>query len=250
MGKTAYNYFVIEKRNQVKEEHPDWKFGDISREVGRMWKELSPEEREPYEKMAEASNLEDPYHPWQTKTATFQTKSIENLKPKKSENFEKREEIEQKQEIKDGEKEIHDKEENKEEEDDENTEDTVNENQKQRHSSTKKKHKKDREHHKKHKDKKNKHKKHHHRHSKIDQNYQQKQNVQNHGFYPYHFLFLPNLMIQQPQNQVMFPLQFPYQPYFGFQPPFYPQQQQQAFQPMFPQMPFYPPFQPMPMFFS
>ena len=110
MGKSAYNFFVDEKRSQVKDAHPDWKFGDISREVGRMWKELSEAEREPYEKMAEESKLGYRYSPWQTKPQRFQTKSIENLKPlpKVSGNFEKRKEIEQKQEIKDREKEIHD----------------------------------------------------------------------------------------------------------------------------------------------
>ena len=55
MGKSAYNFFVAEKRNQVKDAHPDWKFGEISREVGRMWKELTEEQRKPYEEQAENS---------------------------------------------------------------------------------------------------------------------------------------------------------------------------------------------------
>ena len=68
MGKSAYNFFVAEKRNQVKDEHPDWKFGDISREIGRMWKELSEEERKPYEEQAEQSKEEDKNHPKEKKS--------------------------------------------------------------------------------------------------------------------------------------------------------------------------------------
>ena len=51
MGKSAYNYFVAETRNKVKEEHPEWKFGEVSKEVGRLWKELSAEEKKKYEDM-------------------------------------------------------------------------------------------------------------------------------------------------------------------------------------------------------
>ena len=59
MGKSAYNFFVAEKRNQVKEEHPEWKFGEISKEVGRMWKEISEEEKKKYEEMASSAKEED-----------------------------------------------------------------------------------------------------------------------------------------------------------------------------------------------
>ena len=37
---------------QVKEKNPEFKMGDIAKELGAMWRALSAEEKEPYEEMA------------------------------------------------------------------------------------------------------------------------------------------------------------------------------------------------------
>jgi len=67
MGKSAYNFFVAEIRPKVKEENPNMSFGDISKKVGEMWKNLSAEERKPYEEKAEAAKQEDAKHPKEKK---------------------------------------------------------------------------------------------------------------------------------------------------------------------------------------
>ena len=45
--KSGYIMYSTATRDQVKSDHPDWSFGDLSREVGRMWKEeLSASDKE------------------------------------------------------------------------------------------------------------------------------------------------------------------------------------------------------------
>lgn len=53
--KTAYNYFVADKerRAKIQEAHPDWKFGDIAKEISRQWKEMDTVARQPYIELAE-----------------------------------------------------------------------------------------------------------------------------------------------------------------------------------------------------
>ena len=63
MGKSAYNFFVAEKRNEVKEAHPEMAFGEISKEIGRLWKELSDDEKKKYQDMAENAKEEEKAHP-------------------------------------------------------------------------------------------------------------------------------------------------------------------------------------------
>lgn len=49
---SAYLYFVKEMTPKYKEEHPEIKMVDRSIEFGRMWRELSPSARKPYEDLA------------------------------------------------------------------------------------------------------------------------------------------------------------------------------------------------------
>lgn len=49
-GKSAYNFFCSENRNQVKEENPDSDAKEITAILGQMWKELKEEKGEEYEK--------------------------------------------------------------------------------------------------------------------------------------------------------------------------------------------------------
>lgn len=43
-----FQRFCKEKRPDLKRDHPDMKFGDVNKELGRMWKELSDEEKNKY----------------------------------------------------------------------------------------------------------------------------------------------------------------------------------------------------------
>lgn len=63
----AYNLYFIEKQPLMKEECPDLGGNDISHLIGKMWSELSEEEKRPYKEKAreikEKFNLENPnYH--------------------------------------------------------------------------------------------------------------------------------------------------------------------------------------------
>jgi len=46
--KSAYVVFSQHLRRVLKEEHPAMSFGDMSKEIGRRWKELSPSEKEAF----------------------------------------------------------------------------------------------------------------------------------------------------------------------------------------------------------
>jgi len=45
---TPYMLFANKIRNIVKETNPDMKFQDITREIGRRWREATPEDKEEY----------------------------------------------------------------------------------------------------------------------------------------------------------------------------------------------------------
>ncbi|KAJ3430225.1 high mobility group protein dsp1 [Anaeramoeba flamelloides] len=45
---SAYMFFNVEKRKIIKEENPEYKFGDLAKEVSKRWKALTDEEKEPY----------------------------------------------------------------------------------------------------------------------------------------------------------------------------------------------------------
>ena len=49
---SAYIIFGQHKRQEVKDAHPEFKSPDIMREIGRLWKELTDEEKQPYNKLA------------------------------------------------------------------------------------------------------------------------------------------------------------------------------------------------------
>ena len=48
--KSAYFIFMNEKRAEVREKFPTWGIGQIGKELGRLWGELSDEEREGYKR--------------------------------------------------------------------------------------------------------------------------------------------------------------------------------------------------------
>ena len=49
---TAYFCFMNTNRQQVKEENPGDKIGDIAKKLGAMWKSLGEEEKKPYQEMS------------------------------------------------------------------------------------------------------------------------------------------------------------------------------------------------------
>ena len=46
--KTSYLYFCEEKRPLVKNQHPEFKVGEIMKELGKMWKELPEDDKAKY----------------------------------------------------------------------------------------------------------------------------------------------------------------------------------------------------------
>eukprot|EP00041_Stephanoeca_diplocostata_P016553 m.326335 g.326335 ORF g.326335 m.326335 type:complete len:376 (-) comp20402_c0_seq5:38-1165(-) len=49
----AYIFFSKENRKVVQAAQPEWKMCDVSKELGRLWRELGPEERKPYDALHE-----------------------------------------------------------------------------------------------------------------------------------------------------------------------------------------------------
>ena len=57
---SAYFLFLADKRDTIKEEHPEWKIGEVTKAVSGEWKELDTTEKEKYQE--EAKELLDAYH--------------------------------------------------------------------------------------------------------------------------------------------------------------------------------------------
>ena len=53
-AKSAYIFFVQDKRASVVNENPEMKFTDISREMGKMWRAMGEKQKAKYVKLAEA----------------------------------------------------------------------------------------------------------------------------------------------------------------------------------------------------
>lgn len=53
-NKNAYMFFVADKREEVKNSNPDLKHKEIVAKLGELWREMSEEEKKPYEKQAAA----------------------------------------------------------------------------------------------------------------------------------------------------------------------------------------------------
>lgn len=51
-GLSGYMFFVKEMRTKVAAENPDMSFGDLGKELGRLWKEVVGDEKDKYERMA------------------------------------------------------------------------------------------------------------------------------------------------------------------------------------------------------
>ena len=52
---SAYIVFSTEKRESVKKAHPDWAFGQIGKELGKLWQGLSESEKAKYQAKATPS---------------------------------------------------------------------------------------------------------------------------------------------------------------------------------------------------
>ncbi|KAK8836101.1 hypothetical protein M9Y10_040058 [Tritrichomonas musculus] len=51
--RSAYNFFVMEKRKEIIEKNPDMKNKDVIKEIGKLWKQITEEEKAKYDKMSE-----------------------------------------------------------------------------------------------------------------------------------------------------------------------------------------------------
>lgn len=54
----AYQLFCMAKRPRLKEKYPDMKFSELSKRMGRKWRELEPEKKAKYEKKALEKKLD------------------------------------------------------------------------------------------------------------------------------------------------------------------------------------------------
>eukprot|EP00029_Vermamoeba_vermiformis_P008166 TRINITY_DN3742_c0_g1_i1.p1 TRINITY_DN3742_c0_g1~~TRINITY_DN3742_c0_g1_i1.p1 ORF type:complete len:325 (-),score=71.29 TRINITY_DN3742_c0_g1_i1:20-994(-) len=52
--RTAYMYFMQDTRAKVQQDHPDMKFTEVTKEVGKLWSALSAEDKKPYEEKAQS----------------------------------------------------------------------------------------------------------------------------------------------------------------------------------------------------
>lgn len=56
-AQSAFFYFANDERQKVRDLNPDLSVGDVAKELGRKWKEMTTEEKSPFEKMAEEDRL-------------------------------------------------------------------------------------------------------------------------------------------------------------------------------------------------
>mmetsp|Transcript_11923 Transcript_11923/g.31356 ORF Transcript_11923/g.31356 Transcript_11923/m.31356 type:complete len:134 (+) Transcript_11923:342-743(+) len=49
---SAFIFFGSATRAEIKAAHPDWSLGDVGRELGKRWKELSEEDKKPFHDQA------------------------------------------------------------------------------------------------------------------------------------------------------------------------------------------------------
>jgi len=87
-AKSAYMFFCAAKRDEVKESFPDYKMTEVSKELGRMWKEdfATEEEREEFVKQAAEDKeryVQEKAH-WDAANPTEEHESAEEPAPKDS----------------------------------------------------------------------------------------------------------------------------------------------------------------------
>jgi hypothetical protein len=49
---SAFFSFSQTKRQEIQQAHPEWKVGDVAKELGRLWKDMDPSEKKEYEDMS------------------------------------------------------------------------------------------------------------------------------------------------------------------------------------------------------
>merc|ERR1712167_510996 len=49
---SAFIFFGSATRAEIKAAHPDWSLGDVGRELGKRWKELTEDDKKPYHDLA------------------------------------------------------------------------------------------------------------------------------------------------------------------------------------------------------
>ena len=59
-AQSAYFLYMGSVRDQVRAAYPEYKYGDVTKHISAMWRQLDPRKREPFEK--EAAKLKAQYH--------------------------------------------------------------------------------------------------------------------------------------------------------------------------------------------
>ncbi|EEC49781.1 predicted protein, partial [Phaeodactylum tricornutum CCAP 1055/1] len=54
---TSFFYFLNEMRPKIKQENPDMSFGELGKKAGELFRALSTNQKEKYEKMAKSDKL-------------------------------------------------------------------------------------------------------------------------------------------------------------------------------------------------
>jgi structure-specific recognition protein 1 len=73
-AKGSYMFFTGENREKIKAENPDLTFGELAKKIGEAWKEMSAEDKVPYEEMAAADKER-----FKTETAAYEQMKAEAL---------------------------------------------------------------------------------------------------------------------------------------------------------------------------
>ena len=83
--KSSYLFFCDEMRAQVKSDNPEFKAVDVTKELGRQWKELGEEEKKPFEKKAKKAkkNYESEMESY-VRPSEEELQALADAKPKRS----------------------------------------------------------------------------------------------------------------------------------------------------------------------
>ncbi|PIO72076.1 HMG box [Teladorsagia circumcincta] len=76
---SAFFFFSQDRRPEVQQMHPEWKVGQVAQELGRMWKNVSMDEKDMYERKALADKERYAEEMRDYKTAITKIPGLEHL---------------------------------------------------------------------------------------------------------------------------------------------------------------------------
>ncbi|EYC40943.1 hypothetical protein Y032_0588g353 [Ancylostoma ceylanicum] len=78
-SRSAFFFFSQDRRPEVQQMHPEWKVGQVAQELGRMWKNVSMDEKDMYERKALADKERYAEEMRDYKTAITKIPGLEHL---------------------------------------------------------------------------------------------------------------------------------------------------------------------------